>query len=227
MPSMPMTELVRFLSLNRNDNGDKLLTSVDEIIEAGYLRSHIVKMLRDNGDAGLVGSADAYLHPNGFVKICVAKAGEWSVRLHFWNQSEEESHIHSHRWDFASRLLIGSLQAKTFEVSSEEARQTMFYCRRTLEDGYLFEDAGPCATQIQHEDTYRQGISYFQDHRLLHTVETVGLAPIITAVVQGADVSDQSIVIASRGEEPPKQLPLLPLEASQIRPLLEQALELL
>ena len=223
---MPITELVQFLSRSPDDNGGTLLTAVDEIIEAGYLRDHIVEMLRDNSGADLVDSTDAYLHPNGFVKICVAKAGEWSVRLHFWNQPEEESQIHSHRWDFASRLLIGSLQARTYEVSSEAVGQTRFYCRRTPKDGYIFEDAGPCAAQIQHEDTYRRGMSYFQDHRLLHTVETVAPTPIITAVVQGADVADYSIVIASRGEEPPKQLPLLPLEASQIRPLLEQALEL-
>jgi hypothetical protein len=184
-------------------------------------------MLRDKGGSGLIESTDAYLHPNGFIKICVAmKPGEWTTRLHFWNQPEEESDIHSHRWDFASRILIGSLRARTYEVSSEAAGQTSFYCRRTPKDGYVFDDAGPCATRIQHEDSYRQGMSYFQDHRLLHTVETVGPTPIITAVVQGADVVDHSVVVTSKGEEPPKQLPLLPLEAVQIRPLLEQALEL-
>jgi hypothetical protein len=222
-----MTDLVQFLDRGLDGRDLTLLKAVDDIVDAGYLRDHVVGMLRD-GVSGSLGGAAAYLHPNGFVKIRVAtRPGEWSVRLHLWNQSEEESHAHSHRWDFASRLLIGSLSTKKYEITSGAGGYTTFFCRRTQEDGYLLEDRGPCTIYLCDAQTHHRGKSYFQDHQFLHTVATATVPPIVTAVVQGSDVADYSVVVAKAGDEPPKQLPVLRLEPSQTASLLEQALDLL
>jgi len=221
-----MTELVRYLERLLDPGGLGLLEAVDHIVDEGYLRDHICSVLGDDGSGSSDGVA-AYLHPNGFVKIrLAARPGEWSVRLHHWNQSEDELHAHSHRWNFASRLLVGSLRAKTYELSPGDGGYRKYLCRRTDEDGYLLDDRGSCSLSLEAVETYRQGTSYLQEHRFLHAVETATSAP-VTVVVQGRDVSDHSLVVTRAEEEPPKQLPVLPLELSQTTPLLNQTLELL
>ena len=60
------------------------------------------------------------LHPNGFLKISLWKDlhSQMALRLHIWKQQNAEtdgqSTIHNHRWDFTSLALSGRIQFENF-----------------------------------------------------------------------------------------------------------------
>jgi hypothetical protein len=222
-----MSELVDFLDRTVDSQATGLLRSVDEIIVRGHLRAHIAMLLDSTSGVGLPSAAE--LHPNGFIKMRIAlKPAKWSVRLHLWGEAHGESHIHSHRWDFASRVLHGILRTRTYHPHSFGDNQyAQFLCRRTPQGGYSFESAGTCDILQIGDAMCTTDHSYFQWHRSLHTVETASSSPVATVVVQGPDVSDNSMVIAKSGQEPPSRLALLPLEGSDVNAALKFFLDLL
>jgi hypothetical protein len=60
----------------------------------------------------------SYRHDNGFVKILLGDQPDGSAwRLHVWEGMSGPSNIHSHRWDFTSRVLVGSLFVEEFDAT--------------------------------------------------------------------------------------------------------------
>lgn len=130
-------------------------------------------------------------HPNGFAKIVLSRderSGS-GVRMHVWPEDGNrtaDSNPHSHRWDFASALLVGpGLRITEFaECAAGDLYQRCFYggsgphtdglvatgrvaLRRTGETVWVAGTAYPCATTV------------------LHTVEPLGHALMATLVLQG------------------------------------------
>lgn len=61
----------------------------------------------------------AYRHTNGFRKITLFKSGDCCLRLHIWEPGEERAeNVHSHRWSFASRVLLGAIEETRFKLDS-------------------------------------------------------------------------------------------------------------
>src|SRR5580692_3858865 len=62
----------------------------------------------------------SYRHRNGFDKIVLGSAGSRGMKLvlHVWPLSDlpYHDHIHSHRWDFASVVLAGTLQLDMYQT---------------------------------------------------------------------------------------------------------------
>jgi hypothetical protein len=225
--SDPMTEFRDFLDRTIDGSGGSLLTAVDEVVAAGYLRKHLVRILKGESDPRLAGVA-AFSHPNGFTKIRLAdQPGKWTVRLHVWTKPESELGAHSHQWNFASRLLMGSLRAKTYTIISGGGDYGQFICRRTVEQGYVYEHIGRCEVVLEREQTYSKGQSYLQEHELLHSVETLDSPPTVTVVVQGTDVAEWSRVAVPAGEPPLVKRPLVPLSVNETADAMNLVLDLL
>lgn len=57
----------------------------------------------------------SYFHGNGFLKI-VLLDNFYKIRLHIWFEGiSAEENIHSHRWDFASHILAGTLHSEIWQ----------------------------------------------------------------------------------------------------------------
>jgi hypothetical protein len=219
-----MSELNQILDRHLGRQQPGLLRAIDEIVSGGHLRRQIASTLQADGH---LPESAAYLHPNGFVKLRVAsRPGSWSVRLHLWREPESESQIHSHRWDFASRVLKGSLRTRTYQASLVPGDHVQFTCERTPDDEYSFQPVEPCDVTLQQTRVHTPNQSYLQPYSLLHTVETASALPVATVIVQGRNRAKWSTVITTE-EAPPKQLPVLPLEAADINAVLTYFLDLL
>ena len=57
----------------------------------------------------------SYWHGNGFLKIVLLDQG-YKLRLHIWFAGTAcEENIHSHRWGFASHVLVGTLKSELWQ----------------------------------------------------------------------------------------------------------------
>ncbi|MFH8491951.1 hypothetical protein [Streptomyces longisporoflavus] len=63
--------------------------------------------------------AQAIVHPNGFVKLPLARTADGVIRffLHVWRSGSEDAAVHDHRWPFASVVLGGELAHTMMDVA--------------------------------------------------------------------------------------------------------------
>lgn len=64
-------------------------------------------------------AARSYGHPNGFRKLVVAEYRGFVLRLHIWPPGFTNSDPHSHRWDFCSYILRGTLYQSLFKEDTD------------------------------------------------------------------------------------------------------------
>lgn len=72
-------------------------------------------------DLGLLPPSEpqAIVHPNGFVKLPLARAddGRFRLFLHVWREESSDADIHDHRWPFSSVVLRGELSHTVMDVT--------------------------------------------------------------------------------------------------------------
>ncbi|WP_435241548.1 hypothetical protein [Streptomyces cucumeris] len=58
-------------------------------------------------------------HPNGFVKLPLARVARTGRRLflHVWQTGEEDTQAHDHRWDFSSTVLRGAVHNTLLDIA--------------------------------------------------------------------------------------------------------------
>ncbi len=204
-----------------------LLPALSHAIDGGHAHAHILRLLEiaKSGSIPVTG----YFHPNGFLKLRLAsQPGRWTLRLHIWNHRGAEAQVHSHQWNFASRLLSGGMRTRIYAAPPDPDGEWMrLACRRTKAHGYEFRPIGRCSLIRQRETEFRHGDSYLQDHRWLHTLETSGAISLVTIVLQGHDVTRWSDVVAKGGEAQPRKVPVRALERAEIEEALSRASTLL
>ncbi|MEW2528367.1 hypothetical protein [Streptomyces sp. NPDC047071] len=61
----------------------------------------------------------AIIHPNGFVKLPLARTagGDARLFLHVWQRDSVDADAHDHRWAFASAVLRGELSHTSMDVT--------------------------------------------------------------------------------------------------------------
>lgn len=62
------------------------------------------------------------LHPNGFYRIALTGDPQGSLRLHVWDKSsypQQGENIHSHGFDFASRIVTGELPSEYYTITND------------------------------------------------------------------------------------------------------------
>jgi hypothetical protein len=150
----------------------------------------------------------SYWHPNGFAKI-VLHAGaepEFRVRLHVWPRSETpsrgESNPHSHRWEFASHVLVGTgMHMVEFAETAEGGKPFRRY-------RYGTDPANPSALAADGEVRLKRravphvqgGDVYTCDTEIVHTVRPIDAGLTATVVIQGPRRTPTTVVYCEPGE---------------------------
>jgi hypothetical protein len=215
------SDLVRYLDANLDAQPATLLSTLDAIVDEGYLLAYLIRARHSDELARLARLGEPEAHPNGFAKVCIAsRPGEWILRLHTWSHGGGDADIHSHRWDFASRILVGALRARSYSVASRFGSYVQLICRRNSQGGYAFQTVGSCSIIQTAERVYFQYESYLQHYDDLHSVATVGAAPLVTVVLQGPFRSDHSTVVVDDRSAQPVARAIVPLTIAQIHELL-------
>ncbi|MER6911347.1 hypothetical protein ABT354_06715 [Streptomyces sp. NPDC000594] len=152
----------------------------------------------------------AVAHPNGFVKLPLARVAQDARRLflHIWQDGAEDAHIHNHRWDFASTLLSGGLANTLVETAPTEPERPTAYRavhHRPHGDGFRLDatDAPWVRVTGSRTTTLTAGDRYRMPARTLHRAA----APhgTITLVARGTPLHRTSRVLI-RGEAPDEPL---------------------
>jgi hypothetical protein len=194
------------------------------IVRDGRLRDYLRRARTDENLVRIADKGAPEAHPNGFSCVSIASTQtRWRLRLHLWTCPVRQADIHTHRWNFASRLLAGSLRTKSYRADSGAGEHVQFACSRNAAREYVFERVGPCRVLQVEERTYREGDAYGQQWQALHTVDT-GELPAATVVLQGSDVADWSTVITRDDAKSSSGMPVVPLTTDQIREVIDIAL---
>jgi hypothetical protein len=119
-------------------------------------------------------------HANGFLKLVVSEYpdGTSRERVHIWDAPFTDANIHSHRWDFTSSVLAGSLRNEVYEYEDDPDGDQFRHDWQgggPAGDG-TFTYVARCRARLVDARTYRAGDVYEQDARLLHKAVVDGSA---------------------------------------------------
>jgi hypothetical protein len=142
---------------------------------AGVLRSTLEKMAtgRKTALSGIVG----YSHPNGFDKIALGVDGQdRRLFLHVWKNNWHDTHIHNHRWNFASTIVRGEVVNRGYsivEISAIDApTEDLFKIHNYSPSGYDYSirpsDRDVVSAIELEVDIIAKGASYSQSARVFH-----------------------------------------------------------
>jgi hypothetical protein len=146
--------------------------------------------------AGVV--AGSYWHANGFAKLILHSTADFRIRLHVWPAGEGrrgEPDPHSHRWDFASTVLVGDGLAIVESTELPEPNSDRgSTCTRYLYDGFELVDAGVAALAEDRRFQVLTGDRYITMTTTIHTVLPLGNDLVTTLLVQGPHLSSATAV---------------------------------
>lgn len=154
---------------------------------------------------------DSYWHHNGFTALDLSAAisGRHRTRLHMWcGEGASNSRIHSHPWDFASRVLTGTLVAEYFVLDACGVERAEFSCL-SLEErrGYSYEYRRNVHLQLMLSVDVPQGGAYELRHNALHRVTVRGPQPLLTLVAIGPYINRETRVYYELDARPPTHSP--------------------
>ena len=181
--------------------------------------------LRDRTSASLVAELlpAAYWHPNGFLKIRIANDPDGaSFRIHLWPKkspgSDQIDDIHSHRWQYYSKVLYGSLKVETYQETPQgRARTRRFSCSQNNEGVYRLSPEcvvnfdGVSATVISRGSSHEGGIE------TIHRTQAYGSGPVLSAFMQSASTSSRSHVYLTGDETSERLVQCRPAEPDDLR----------
>lgn len=204
----------------------RLLTTAERLAADPSAVASMLALIRASPTTLVEVGGRAVWHPNGFAKIVLYRddGRGLAVRLHVWPEGgarRADSHPHSHRWEFASALLVGpGLRITEFaECAAGDPYERCSYSgsgphadglaatgriglRRTGETVWVAGAAYPCATSV------------------VHTVEPLGHALMATLVLQGPRRS-ASTVVYRRGRRVRDERPV-PLRLGELERILDE-----
>jgi hypothetical protein len=170
--------------------------TINTIVDQGYLAEYVSSFIAGRASS-LEFTPEAYKHPNGFTKfrLAVEKNG-LIVRLHIWEEPFNQGDIHSHRWNFASRIVSGSVIESRYEARADEVGEwTQYECSKGKSESYLLQRSGNYSAHVVERNEYCKGQSYFRDHKALHHISIAGPYPVITLMIQSAPKVSSSQVL--------------------------------
>lgn len=166
----------RISELLRGGAEDSALASVASALhEFGRwgLQLHLEQILARRGELERL-AAQSYFHGNGFYKIPMIRFADYTVRMHVWrrNASAEEN-LHSHRWPFASAIILGTLTSQIWvDAIGNEAQvfPELMYRGKNAQ----FEAVGECRIQLKEVRRQSAGDHYWMGADELHRIIEVG-----------------------------------------------------
>lgn len=119
-------------------------------------------------------AANSRMHPNGFLKLALSMPRRGcSLRLHVWRSAASSGDIHNHINDYSSRLLLGRLSIRRFEISQNgRAYQKFIASRGNRSESYQLKPSGEVTlAQVQEFiQTRHDHMSYSQEAQVIHSV---------------------------------------------------------
>jgi hypothetical protein len=219
--------MASFTGAMREVPPDGLAPRLSRMREDGSLHSRIRAILRHRDLLAAVAER-SYRHPNGFDKIVLAvgTAPKWKLRVHYWHDWSSQTmdpNIHNHRWNFASEVPLGSLEATYYDVAINEGGPLNAYRYYSPEGGssFAFLPAGRATAVVTSVDTYRAGDSYTLAYDSFHRVRVTQL-PAATLVLQGPVRRGHTLVL--RDDSPPAATKLIRLRSQELAVVLEHLL---
>lgn len=145
----------------------------------------------------------SYWHPNGFAKLVLHTDVDHKIRLHVWPAGEGrigESNPHSHRWPFASTVIVGGgLHMEEYAEAVTGRRHERYrYGADPADRAALVADGDAHLTRLRSLHNHRGGV-YSCDTDIVHTVAPVGDALTATLVVQGPQRTRSTVVYRRPG----------------------------
>lgn len=188
-----------------------------------------IKAERSCIERGDPSRARAYVHPNGFTKLRLASSsdGSYVARLHVWVRPVADSEIHSHRWDYWSKVVRGQIIERRYDVAVESGCWSIRECRQTGGNGYSFGPAKACGLTETDANLHSAGDCYVRDHRSLHRVDVSERLPTVTLMIQGPSMTDTSVVVSPADKSEVNYRPVQYLDQGRLKQLLCQVEELL
>lgn len=164
-------------------------------------------------------AAVSYWHANGFAKLVLHRGANCRVRLHVWPAGTDprgEWDPHSHRWDFASTVLVGDgLDIVHYAESADGTPYT-----RYVYDGSLVAAGSVALAGIRTSEVLRDNC-YGTTRDVIHTVNTRGDDLVATLLLQGPHVNDAAAVY--RTDAMPDR-PSRPISDDEVAQLVRQVL---
>lgn len=165
----------------------------------------------------------SYRHPNGFIKITleIDSAGA-AVRLHHWIQSQEESNLHSHRWNMRSRILRGFYRARDFVEHPSGLERFRHYCSDNVNGQYLVRLDGPACLTVTRDEVYRSGDVYDLNAGDVHHVLEFSPENVLSLVCCSSPRSDHSYIYTETPDAPYNES-FAPISSDVLQSILQKA----
>ncbi|WP_328646818.1 hypothetical protein OHS58_00840 [Amycolatopsis sp. NBC_00348] len=150
----------------------------------------------------------SYWHPNGFAKLVLHTSAEpeFRIRLHVWPESDVvspgESNPHSHRWEFASHILVGTgMHMVEFTEVADGGKpfRRYRYGADPAHPAALVTD-GEVRLKRQRSPHVVRGEVYSCDMDVVHTVRPIDAGLTATVVIQGPRRTPATVVYCEPGE---------------------------
>lgn len=193
-----------------------------------HLHRHLVGLCRAHSRLEDLAERST-VHPNGFVKIPLIVRDQWGVRVHMWHPDHPPAGqimdvAHSHRWPFASWVMVGGLIETEFvESDTGEPVDRYGYGRRRDGTTYQRGDGGG-SVRPSRRIPRPAGAVYTRQRAELHAVNAVGDGLAASLVVQGERMIEPAAVFRRPGAPPPDERPL---SSSALRNLLDEMVDAL
>ncbi len=151
-------------------------------------------------------SKRAYRHSNGFdrLQLLPPRHADYGLRLHIWwgDEGVSKERVHGHPWNFASRVLVGSLNFEQFiESHSGEVVEVSEYARPDGRLAYELTHVGTTKLRPILRGAMPAGTSYSADHELLHRVWVNPGQPAATLMLHGKGIAYPSRVFFPQGSK--------------------------
>jgi hypothetical protein len=189
-------------------------------LPAGSARHFIDSYIAYSGESEGWPTGSSLAHENGFTKISLAKfSRNEQLRLHIWPESEfVDSRAHSHRWNFSSYILMGTLTGMNYLV--DPLGDQHFYRLYDAVDG--LKTLAPQQTgSLVLNGSYdaNAGCGHYLDLRTIHRVRKPAGSGALSLMLSGAPMAAYSIVSEGSDFTPSKRTFM---DTGQIRELLTQ-----
>ncbi len=177
-----------------------------EFVETNNLISFLCDIL--NSEKLVRNIADkSYMHSNGFDKIVLVDNFNdgCKLRLHVWwpysdagGYLSQESDIHNHRWDFMSKVMLGTLHVKEFVVSSSGVNMSEYrYVSPGTKNNIELSYIGKARVKMVAASKLKVPALYLQKNNTLHQVVADRKKMVATLVVQGPVLKNYTNVYKS------------------------------
>jgi len=165
----------------------------------------LARNVASNAESLALASRFAYRHANGFKKITLFQTDACRLRLHIWDPTVPRAeNTHSHRWPFASRILVGAASETRFDLVDQRVNANEYGYSRPpgslsgellrIRSVSLIQDS-----DLVHEESEVYSMSTTQIHRVNDFENSSHL---ITLVLTGSSRETRSMVYSSLSSSP-------------------------